>query len=110
MSKKRYFILSPTYSNDSEISELRIKAGSYYGKGNYEELITDPLVHDAIRKSIPNGSSEYNASLLLIGTVLMAIAQSDSVYVAKEWETDDVCRICHAIAFSHGVDMIYESV
>ena len=110
MAKKRYFILSPSYSNDSELNDLRKKVASYYGKDNYEELLTDPLVHDAIRKSIPNGSNEYNASLLLVGTLLMVIAQSDSVYVAKGWETDDVCKICHAIAFSYGVDMIYESV
>lgn len=110
MAKKRYFILSPSYSNDSELNDLRKKAGSYYGKDSYEELVADPLVHDAIRKSIPNGSNMYNASLLLIGIMLMAIAQSDSVYVAKDWESDDACKICHAIAFSHGVDMIYESV
>lgn len=110
MPKKRYFILSASYSNNSEMEDLCKKAARYYGSTNYEEIATDPIFSDVVRKAIPNGKNEYNASLLLIGTIIMAIAQSDSVYVAKDWEEDDVCKMCHMIAFSHGVDLIYESV
>lgn len=110
MCRRKYFILSPSYSNDSVMEELRKKAVDYYGSENYQETMSDPLFYNIVKNNIFNGKNEGNASLLLIGIILMAMAQSDSVYVAKNWEEDDVCKICHMIAFAHGVDLIYESI
>lgn len=110
MAKKHYFILTSDYSDDERVTKLRKKAESYYNNGGYEEVAIDNFFTDALRKSIPNGSNTYNASLLLIGSILTTIAQCDSVYVANDWEDDDICKICHMLSFSHGVDLIYESV
>lgn len=99
---KHFFILLPP-SAISRISELRENASNYYGSREYEEIKN-------VWETKPNIQADFNAALMLIGATMMAIAQCDSIYVAKGWEDDNYCKACHALAFSHGVDIVYEPV
>lgn len=108
MSKKRYFVLSPTKTYE----ETKSKAANYYGSKDYECFFDDTSAFSEFMKQmVPyKDDSIANAKLLAIGVETTAMAQCDSVYVSKDWESDDICKFCHALAFSHGLDMVYESV
>lgn len=107
MSKKRYFVLSPTSSYDN----TKVKAANYYGSKDYENFFDDTSdFFDFMKEMVPYKESVANAKLLAIGVEVAAMAQCDSVYVSKDWESDDICKFCHALAFSHGLDIIYEPV
>ena len=113
MAKKCYFILSPKYDDDKRMMELQNKAASYYGLKDYEDSLSGSTLNGLMKLISDNyfkESNEYNASLLFIGLSSIMIAKSDSIYVAKDWADDDYCKICHSLAFSHGVDIVYESV
>lgn len=105
MSKKTYFILSPANSTD-QVDQLKKSAELYFGTKNYEE-VSGNLLTDAMKEL--SGDS-CNRELLLIGLSTTLMSKSDAVYVAKDWEQDDVCKICHMLAFSHGIDIVYEIV
>lgn len=109
MDKKRYFILSPSYDDDARMKDLQGKALNYYGQKDYEPVMEDPIFHEKVR-NIVGDREDQNASLLLIGVIAMALAQCDSLYVSRDWEQDDVCKISHMLAFSHGLDIVYEPV
>lgn len=101
---KHYFILYPSKAV-GRVSELQDKAKAHYGTKEYEECIGSFDNLPISRRDLP-----FNASLMLIGASLVAIAQCDSVYMAEGWIEDSTCKACHALAFSHGVDIVYESV
>lgn len=109
MSKKHYFVLSPSSSTERTV-ELKEKAKVYYGEKDYEDVIDDPNYMSSIKNAVPNPEIEFNVSMMLIGISVVAMSRCDSVYVAKGWDDDNYCKICHAIAFSHGVEIVYESV
>lgn len=109
MNKKRYFILSPTYFDDGRMKDLQEKAKDHYGHEDYEMVMEDPVFHDKVRK-MTSERNDQNASLLLIGITAMALAQCESVFVASDWEKDDHCKFLHMLAFSHGLEIIYEPV
>lgn len=109
MNKKRYFILSPSYNDETRIEELETKAMGYYGLKEYEQIMTDPIFLENIRNAVGNRENQ-NASLLLIGISTLAIAQCDSLYMAKDWEADDRCKFLHMLAFTHGIDIVYEPI
>lgn len=108
MNKKHYFILSPTHS-DARMEELQDKAMMHYGQKDYEQVMTDPVFREKVQKLSSEGVNQ-NASLLLIGITALALAQCESVFVARDWEKDDHCKFLHMLAFSHGVDIVYEPV
>lgn len=105
MDRKYYFVLSP-YDYSIEVSD---KAEKYYGTKDYAKVDEHPKFLDTIKQLINNPNAEFNVALMLIGVTAISMALSDSVYVSKNWEDDDVCKICHALAFSHGLDIVYES-
>lgn len=107
MLKKYYFVLSPSENLD----ELLEKASNYYGSKDYTFIGNDAMYYDAIKKvTAPDSvNTNTNINLLFIGTMLIAMSFCDTVYVAKDWESDDICKICHALAFSHGLEIVYES-
>lgn len=107
VAKSYYFILSPKEVSDA----LKEKAANYYGTKNYEYIAESSEFMNTIRDQIENTptSLDINLDLLLIGVSAIAMAKSDSVYVSKDWENDDYCKICHAMAFSHGLEIVYES-
>lgn len=105
MSKKHYFILSPGKIDE----ELVKKVDSYYGQKDYEHIAYNLDYQDTLTKAITDENIKCNAKLMLIGSSIMAMSMSDSVYVTKNWEEDDYCKLCHAIAFSYGLDIVYES-
>lgn len=109
MNKKRYFILSPTYDDDARMRELMEKAMKHYGQKDYEQVMTDLAFHENVRNMISDRSGQ-NVSLLLIGITAMALAQCESVFVASDWEKDDHCKFLHMLAFSHGLEIVYEPV
>lgn len=110
MIKKQYFILSPA-SSVERIEEVKEKAKSYYGSKDYEETFDNvdlrKLLADILKELV---NADCNGDLLLTGMSVIAMSKSDSVYVAKDWEQDDVCKVCHMLAFSHGIDLVYEPV
>lgn len=110
MEKKCYFILSPA-SSAERIEEVKEKAKSYYGSKDYEETSgnTDlrKLMVDVLKEL---ANSDCNGDLLLTGMSVIAMSKSNSIYVAKDWQHDDVCKVCHMLAFSHGIDIVYEPI
>ena len=102
---KYYFILSP---NDMT-EDLRVKAEAYYGSKDYKYIADHPECMNAIKTSLGEHGLHCNAKLLLIGSATIAMSMSDSIYVAKNWEDDDYCKVCHALAFSYGLEIVYES-
>lgn len=110
MSKKYYFILSPNNLSNDRLLELKEKAINCYGSKDYQNFTDVPDYLESLKKTISDPNKEINGALFLIATAILAICQCDSVYVAKEWEDDDYCKVCHALAFSHGVDLVYESL
>lgn len=109
MDKKRYFILSPSYNDDVRMKDLQGKALNYYARKDYEHVMIDPIFHEKVRNIVTDRENQ-NASLLLIGITAMALAQCDSLYVSRDWEKDDHCKFIHLLAFSHGLDIVYEPV
>lgn len=108
-NKKYYFILSPYHQNEDE---LRSKAASYYGERDYEPITKHPEFFSIINATIINSVDKdplVNLSLMITGVNAIAMALCDSVYISKDWATDGCCKFCHALAFSHGLDMVYES-
>lgn len=113
MSKKHYFILSPAFDDQIKMTELEESAALYYGD-EYEDILScidlNKTYGDMIKQSVTKSIEEANASLLMIGLSVLCMAQCDSIYVAKDWEKDDCCKFCYALAFSHGVDIVHELV
>lgn len=105
MSKKYYFVLTP-YENEDELIS---KAANYYGSKDYAPASDNPDFVDAMKKTLTDPNTSFNVNLMLIGISAMAMSFCDSVYVSKDWEKDDCCKFCHALAFSHGLDIVYES-
>lgn len=110
MPKKRYFVLNPA----KDETELSRKAASYYGNKDYEEITNDPKMWELVKSIVGDPDKEQsklnaNAHMLTIGCSLIAMSMSDSVYICKDWENYDYCKVCHAIAFSHGLEIVYES-
>lgn len=110
MNKKRYFVLSPACL-PSRTEELKQKASSYYGVKEYEEVSSNTDLRSLLMEVLKElSNADCNGDLLLTGMSIIAISKSDSVYVAKDWEQDDMCKVCHMLAFSHGLDIVYEPV
>lgn len=105
-AKKSYFILSPDAVDDT----IKKKAMAYYGEKDYK-LVTDNEEFITSVKAVINCNHgrTCNTDLLLIGASSMSMALSNSIYVAKNWEDSDYCKVCHALAFSHGLEIVYES-
>lgn len=104
-NKKYYFVLSPS----SRHEELREKAANYYGVKDYDSVDNHSDFMSVMKTVLPNPDISFNVSLMLIGVSAVSLALCDSVYISKDWETDDICKVCHALAFSHGLDIVYES-
>lgn len=109
MSKKHYFILSSAQDTD-RMSELREKAKEYYGAKEYSDVLQNSEYLKNARKTIPQEDCKVNASLLLLSVSLFAMSLCDSIYVSNKWENDHYCQVCHMLAFSHGLDIVYEPV
>lgn len=108
MEKKRYFILSPV-SGSERTTELKTKALAYYGSKDYDLSTNTEDVRELCSKNLKElVNADANASMLLIGLTLMAMSKCDSVYIADGWDQDDVCKFCHMVAFSHGLELVYE--
>lgn len=110
MDKKYYFILSPAYSDTSRVEEVEQKAASYYGQKEYASFgggkIPDELFKSTVEALVHN---DANADVILISLTALIMSQVDSIYVARDWDEDEVCKFCHMIAFKYGIDMVYES-
>lgn len=108
---KYYFVLSPSASSERSL-ELKEKSKMFYGSKEYIEMTESFQCTESLKNTLPNPDEYglFNISLMLIGVTIIAISQCDSIYVANGWEDDNYCKVCHALAFSHGVDIVYESV
>lgn len=109
MNKKRYFILSPMSEDNTRMEALRNSAASYYGQKDYELATIDKDFCDRVFEMMAD-CDEQNASLFLIGIAALVLARCDSVFMAKGWNDDDHCKFIHMLAFSHGIDIVYESI
>lgn len=110
MNKKRYFILTPACSPERQ-KELKEKAAAYYGSRDYEETSDNADLQKLLKDILKDlANADCNASLLLTGMTLIVMSKSDSVYVSKDWEQEDACKFAHMLAFTHGIDIVYESV
>lgn len=110
MNKKRYFILTPGCSPERQ-KELKEKAAAYYGTKDYEETSGNTDLQDLLKSILKElVNADCNADLLLTGMTLIVMSKSDSVYVSKDWEQEDVCKFAHMLAFTHGIDIVYEHV
>lgn len=101
---KYYYVLSP-YDRQDELIE---NASKYY-TDEYKMVIENPEFINSFKKAFDEHKDSFNISLMLTGATLIAMSYCNSVYVSKDWENDDICKICHALAFSHGLDIVYES-
>lgn len=110
MTKKRYFILTPGCSPERK-EELINKASSYYGEKDYEPTSGNSDLCKLLKENLKElGNADCNADLLLTGMTIIGMSKSDSIYVAKDWEKEDLCKFAHMLAFSHGLDIVYEPV
>lgn len=110
MTKKRYFILTPGCSPERK-AELESKASAYYGTKDYEPTAGNSDLSELLKDILKElANADCNADLLLTGMTVIAMSKSDSVYVAKDWEQEDICKVAHMLAFTHGIDIVYESV
>lgn len=110
MTKKQYFILTPACSPE-RTKELKEKAASYYGMRDYEETSGNTDLQDLLKSILKElVNADCNADLLLTGMALIVMSKSDSIYVSKDWEQEDVCKFAHILAFTHGIDIVYEPV
>lgn len=110
MQKKRYFILAPASSPD-RTDELKKKASSYYGSKDYEETTGNTDLKNLLKDILKElSNADCNADLLLLGITSIAISKSDSIYVSKDWEEEGTCKFAHMLAFTHGIDIVYEPV
>lgn len=108
MPKKSYFILSPA-SSLGRTEELRTKAAAYYGSKDYEPVSERNDLKELSQRIIKElANVDCNASLLLTGLTAVAMSKCNSVYVSNDWSSDDLCKFCHMLAFSHGLDLVYE--
>lgn len=108
MSKKSYFILSPA-STSERIDALKQKASAYYGLKDYESVSERSDLAELSKKIIKElDIVDCNSCLLLTGLTIIAMSKCDSVYVSEDWDKDDLCKFCHMLAFSHGLDLVYE--
>lgn len=106
MLKKCYFVIAPI---NADQSELNAKAASYFGSKDYDCIQNDQKTFDAIKAFLDDREGSFNANLMLIGVSGISMALCDSVYISKDWERDEYCKICHALAFSHGLEIVYET-
>lgn len=110
MTKKRYFILTPGCSPERK-EELIKKASLYYGEKDYEPTSGNSDLGELFKNVLNElANADCNADLILIGMTALAMAKSDSIYVAKDWEKEDICKVAHMLAFTHGLDIVYEPV
>lgn len=110
MHKKQYFVLSPASSTE-RTEELSGKAASYYGTKDYEPSSTNSDLQKLLQDFLKElDHADCNSNLLLLGMTLVAMSKCDSIYVAADWQSDDVCKFAHMVAFSHGIDIIHEPV
>lgn len=110
MTKKRYFILTPG-STPERLAELKQKASAYYGSKDYEETSGTSDLKELLANVLKElANADCSAELLLTGMTLIAMSKSDSIYVSKDWESENICKISHMLAFTHGLDIVYESV
>lgn len=105
MDHKYYFVLSP-YDRSNEVSD---KAEKYYGTKDYDVVSNHPGFMEILQKIIGSDEASFNTQLMLIGITTISMAFCDSIYISKDWENDDYCKICHALAFSHGLEITYET-
>lgn len=106
MNKKYYTIISSKKVTD----ELREKVANYYGEKEYADISDNPEFRkfmDSLRDNIVPGMCK--AQLVNIGIASIMMSYADSAYFTSEWNDDDVCRLCHAMAFAYGLDVAYES-
>lgn len=106
MTKKFYFVIAPI---DAEHAELNAKAATYFGLKDYDCIQNDQKSFDVFKDFLNNREGFFNANLMLIGVSGISMSLCDSVYVSKDWESDDYCKVCHALAFSHGLEIVYET-
>lgn len=110
MNKKQYFILTSACSPERQ-KELKEKAAAYYGSKDYEETSDNTDLQNLLKDILKDlANADCNASLLLTGMSLIVLSKSDSIYVSKDWEQDNVCKFAHMMAFTHGLDIVYEPV
>lgn len=107
MSKKYFFVLSSSKDITSEQSAIQ-KATAYYGTKDYSYVGEDPKFWKCLKTTFEKFDGETNLDMLLLGTAVLAMSLCDSIYVCKDWEETDICKTCHAIAFAHGLEIIYE--
>lgn len=110
MQKKRYFILSPACTLE-RTEELKRKASAYYGSKDYEPVSGNTDLKNLLKDILGDlANADCNASLLLLGMTAITMSKSDGIYVSKDWEEEDVCKFAHMLAFTHGIDIVYEPV
>lgn len=109
MSKKKFFILGPHVDKPDAAEQLKEKAMAYYGSKDHEQVEVTPELSEAFNKMAEAYSEKKcNLDLLMTGISVVGLSEADSVYVLKGWEEDDRCKLCHMLAFSHGLDLVYE--
>lgn len=106
MYKKYYFIIAPV---NAEHAELNAKAAAYFGSKDYDDIQNCQKPFNTFKTFLDDRDGLFNANLMLIGLSSISMAFCDSAYVSKDWENDDYCKVCHALAFSHGLEIVYES-
>lgn len=109
--KKLYFIVGPS----NRTKELADKATEYYGTKDYDNIVNSKVFSKILSEAFDsefdnsNASKSFNVMLMLIGVSSMSMSMCDSVYMSKDWENDDYCKTCHALAFAQGLEIVYES-
>lgn len=108
-NKKLYFVITPSYSDPNRYLDVRKNAENYYGSKDYAPYSGKNASLDIINDFVKDYATDSaNADMLLTGLTILTISRVNSIYFAKDWKDDDVCKFCHLMAFKHGLEIVYE--
>lgn len=94
---------------DLEISETRDKAKLYLEENGYE--VVNTLFSDEwVEKQKMEEKGVSHIPVYFLSKSIEKMSTCDTVYLCKGWETARGCVIEEAVAYSYGLNIIYEKV
>lgn len=104
-AKKNYFVITA----DDQKERLFEKAAAYFGTADWQPVTDRADLMEAIKNAVTTTGDLFNAELMLVGIAALAMSFCQCVYISKDWDSDNYCRFCQTLAFSYGLEIVYDS-